>query len=199
MSNLNEWLKYCRSPDGQFVDEYSQIFTEIKTQEELRGYLPTNIFPLEVEKRILQKIDPLPFKTEESLKDSISADLYIMQQYAKDIGDHEIASAYSTQHFELTSDHSRLVDLHRQDIPSSWLLGIISDAYQDSSAKVNSPVSGLFEACYGITADFKASWHMCAPLFDLVPVNLEAYFQLYLNGIDYAVSKEAIFVHQRDK
>ncbi|UVL17842.1 hypothetical protein LOY44_17770 [Pseudomonas sp. B21-044] len=69
----------------------------------------------------------------------------------------------------------------QQDIPHYWLFEEIGDAIRESRASDTEQVFALFEALYGLAADYYLAWYIGQPLFEF-KINLEAYFRFWRAG-----------------
>ena len=87
-------------------------------------------------------------------------------------------------------------DLERslqQDIPHYWLFDAIGDAIRGSRYSGSEQVYALFEALYGLAADYYLAWYIGRPLFSL-DIDLEPYFKFWRIGGRCALTEKAFLV-----
>lgn len=83
--------------------------------------------------------------------------------------------------------------LLQKDIPQHWLLDEIGDAIRASRIDDSDKVYALFEALYGLSADYYLAWYIGRPLF-LFDINLDPYFDFWSAGGRCALTKESFLV-----
>lgn len=81
----------------------------------------------------------------------------------------------------------------QQDIPHYWLFEEISDAIRASRVSDSDPMYALFEALYGVAADYYISWYMGTPLFNF-DIDLDIYFNFWRVGGRCALTETAMLV-----
>ncbi|GAB3263608.1 hypothetical protein [Chitinimonas naiadis] len=87
-------------------------------------------------------------------------------------------------------------DLQRalqQDVPHYWLFDEIGDAIRASKLLTDEKTHALFEALYGLAADYYLAWYIGQPLFAF-EIDLEPYFRLWQAGGKCVLTEQALLV-----
>lgn len=80
-----------------------------------------------------------------------------------------------------------------QDIPHYWLFDQIADAVRGSRIVDGDQIYALFEALYGLAADYYLAWHVGRPLF-LFEIDLEPYLRFWGKGGRCALTENEFLV-----
>ncbi len=79
------------------------------------------------------------------------------------------------------------------DVPSNWILELVGDQVRDCRLLKTEQEYALFEALYGVAADYYLAWYMGQPLIDL-DFDFRSCFEFWrLGGIGY-LSEDKFFV-----
>ncbi|BAP42824.1 putative uncharacterized protein [Pseudomonas sp. StFLB209] len=81
----------------------------------------------------------------------------------------------------------------QQDIPHYWLFDEAGDAIRTSMISDSDEIYALFEALYGLAADYYLAWYIGRPLFTF-EVDLGPYFRFWRTGGRCALTEEALLV-----
>ncbi|KPA99765.1 hypothetical protein [Pseudomonas asplenii] len=81
----------------------------------------------------------------------------------------------------------------QQDIPHYWLFEEVGDAVRASRVSDSGQIYALFEALYGLAADYYLAWYVGRPLFDF-DIDLGPYFRFWRSGGKCALTEKAFLV-----
>lgn len=81
----------------------------------------------------------------------------------------------------------------RKDIPHHWFFGEVGDAVSGSMISDSDQFYALFEALYGVAADYYLSWYVARPLFSF-GIDLGAYFEFWRAGGKCALTEDFLLV-----
>ena len=90
-------------------------------------------------------------------------------------------------------DQQKLERALEQDIPHYWLFDEIGDAIRSSKISESDQVYALFEALYGLAADYYLAWYIARPLF-AVDIDLEPYYKFWRAGGRCALTESEFLV-----
>lgn len=108
------------------------------------------------------------------------------------LGDSEALSICKDARVLFVSSHD--VDQWlQQDIPHYWIFDEIGDAIRGSRVSDTEQVYALFEALYGLSADYYLAWYIGRPLFKF-DIDLEHYFRFWRAGGRCALTESGFFV-----
>lgn len=85
----------------------------------------------------------------------------------------------------------------QQDIPHYWLFDEIGDAVRASRVSDSEQTYAIFEALYGLAADYYLAWYIGRPLYAL-EIDLEPYFRFWRAGGKCALT-ESFFMVSSDR
>ncbi len=108
------------------------------------------------------------------------------------LGDTELID--TCHNAEVTFVDNRVVrEALQLDIPHRWMFADIGDAIRDSRISYTAQTYALFEALYGVAADYRLAWYMARPLFEF-EINLEPYFNFWRVSGDCALTHDKFLV-----
>ncbi|SFW83245.1 hypothetical protein [Pseudomonas sp. NFACC04-2] len=81
----------------------------------------------------------------------------------------------------------------QQDIPHYWIFDEVGDAIRGSRVSDAEQIYALFEALYGLAADYYLAWYIGRPLFKF-DIDLESYFRFWRAGGRCALTESGFFV-----
>ncbi|OEC32587.1 hypothetical protein SAMN05216600_1349 [Pseudomonas cuatrocienegasensis] len=81
----------------------------------------------------------------------------------------------------------------QEDIPHYWLFEAVGDAIRISRISDSKQIYALFEALYGLAADYYLAWYIGRPLFTF-EINLEPYFRFWRSGGKCALTERSFLV-----
>jgi len=79
------------------------------------------------------------------------------------------------------------------DIPQYWLFDGIGDSVRGSRISESDQVYALFEALYGLAADYYLAWYIGSSLFEL-DVDFDPYFEFWRMGGRCALTESEFLV-----
>ncbi|WP_434572530.1 hypothetical protein [Pseudomonas sp. Z3-8] len=202
-SLLSDWCAFC---EGRAVFDKSHflgLFKAHDSSEEIRRifrYFPFSEELADRVERVLASGDMerslylLPrFKVG---KDEL---IHLGREWLKEqervcgvLGDTEILKICKTARVLFVNSHdmdSRL----QQDIPHYWLFDEIGDAIRGSKVSDAEHIYALFEAFYGLAADYYLAWYVGRPLFRF-DINLDYYFRFWRAGGRCALTENGLLV-----
>lgn len=202
-SLLSDWCAFC---EGKAVFDKSHFLGLLKSHnsgEELRhifGYFP---FAEALVSRAGSVIS----------SGELAGSLYLLPKYgaAKDelvqlggewlreqervcgvLGDSEILEICHNSQVRFVTKQELECSL-QQDIPHYWLFEEIGDAIRESRVSDAEQVYALFEAFYGLAADYYLAWYIGRPLFAF-EIDLEPYFRFWRAGGRCALTEKGFLV-----
>ena len=81
----------------------------------------------------------------------------------------------------------------QEDIPHYWFFDEVGDAIRASRVSDSDQIYALFEALYGLAADYYIAWYVGRPLFEF-EIDLEPYFRFWRAGGKCALTEKAFLV-----
>ncbi len=79
------------------------------------------------------------------------------------------------------------------DVPSNWILELVGDQVRDCRLLKTEQEYALFEALYGVAADYYLAWYMGQPLIYL-DFDFRSYFEFWRSGGIGYLSEDKFFV-----
>lgn len=79
------------------------------------------------------------------------------------------------------------------DIPHFWFFDEVGEVVRKSRVSDSEQIYGIFEALYGLAADYYLAWHIGRPLFGF-DVNFEPYFKFWQAGGKCALTNDYFLV-----
>lgn len=192
-SLLRDWCDFCEGVAEFDKSHFLALFKEHSSADELHKIF--RYFPCadELQKRaetvfmsgtLEGSAYLLPLADERrSVEDLISkANSWLKEQclFCKNIGDDEL---YDISHNAVVEYTTRnVVDAAlNSDSPTVWIFELIGDKARATRCMDGGKVYALFEALYGIAADYYLAWYIAAPLMS-VDINFECYFEFWRQG-----------------
>ncbi|KQW39378.1 MULTISPECIES: hypothetical protein [Pseudomonas] len=86
----------------------------------------------------------------------------------------------------------------QQDIPHYWLFDEVGDAIRGSRVSEIEQVYALFEALYGLAADYYLAWYIGRSLFKF-DIDLEPYFRFWRAGGRCALTESGFLVATQEQ
>ncbi|MEO4049323.1 hypothetical protein AAFN46_19840 [Pseudomonas sp. CAU 1711] len=84
----------------------------------------------------------------------------------------------------------------KNDIPHFWIFELFGDVIRERRVIDTEEAYALFEALYGLAADYYLAWYIGGPLVD-VELDFTAYLELWSAGGRCALTGEALLVSRR--
>lgn len=85
----------------------------------------------------------------------------------------------------------------QKDIPHCWLFDEVGDAIRESRVSESDQEYALFEALYGLAADYYLAWYIGQPLFKF-DIDLTPYFKFWRAGGRCALTESGFLVANRE-
>ncbi len=108
------------------------------------------------------------------------------------LGDSEVLSICEDARVLFVNGHD-MDHWLQQDIPHYWVFDEIGDAIRGSRVSDTEQIYALFEALYGLAADYYLAWYVGRPLFKF-EIDLEPYFRFWRAGGRCALTESGFFV-----
>lgn len=205
-SLLDDWCAFC---EGQTYVDKSHFLALFKIHTSLPEITKaTHYFP-HAESLALRISEVIQVGT---LKDRLylfpttdSTDFELMRKgkawlqdqanFCKSLGDSELYEICS--HAKLVyGDKDDFKSFDKLDTPSSWILELVGDQVRDSRLLKTEQEYALFEALYGVAADYYLAWYMGQPLITL-GFDFRSYFEFWrAGGVGY-LSEDRFLICRR--
>ena len=200
---LNDWCAFC---EGRTYFDKSHFLALFKVHSSLTEITEAlSYFP---------QADSLVSRVNEviqagTLEDKLylcltieSSDFELMQKaklwlqaqasFCKSLGDDELYGICQRAKL-LYGSKDQFNDYDKLDVPSNWILELVGDQVRDCRLLKTEQEYALFEALYGVAADYYLAWYMGQPLINL-DFDFRSYFEFWrLGGIGY-LSEDKFFV-----
>lgn len=202
-SLLSDWCAFC---EGSAVFDKSHFLGLLKVHsgsEEIRrilSYFPFSDELVDRTERVLASGDMerslylLP-----RLKVGESELIQLGREWLKEqervcgvLGDSEVLKICEDARVLFVDSHDMDYWL-QQDIPHYWLFDEVGDAIRGSKTSDSDQTYALFEAFYGLAADYYLAWYVGRPLFEF-DINLESYFRFWRAGGRCALTESGFLV-----
>lgn len=206
-SLLSDWCAFC---EGRAVFDKSHFLGLLKAQsgsEELRrifSYFPFSEELADRTERVLASGD-----IEKSLyllprlkvgKDEL---IQLGWEWFKEqervcgvLGDSEVLKICESAQVLFVDGHD-IDHWLQQDIPHYWLFDEIGDAIRESRVSDTEQTYALFEAFYGLAADYYLAWYIGQPLFKF-DIDLASYFKFWGAGGRCALTESGFLVANQE-
>ncbi|WP_152032433.1 MULTISPECIES: hypothetical protein [Pseudomonas] len=202
-SLLSDWCAFC---EDRAVFDKSYFLGLLKTHsgsEEIRrifSYFPSSEELVDRAERVLASGDMdsslylLP-----RLKVGSDELIQLGREWLKEqervcgvLGDSEILSICEEARVLFVNGHD-MDHWLQQDIPHYWIFDEVGDAIRGSRVSDAEQIYALFEALYGLAADYYLAWYIGRPLFKF-DIDLESYFRFWRAGGRCALTESGFFV-----
>ncbi|MFC7422142.1 hypothetical protein ACFQNF_19985 [Iodobacter arcticus] len=190
-SLLVDWCNFCEEKAYFDKAHFLSLFKDVSAVhnlDEIFNYFPNSDALVERAKNVLdagsldQRAYLFPMGKCSNADLLVFATRWLKEQsrFCQCMGDTELAWISSKASAVYVSN-SVVNDAVQLDIPNNWIFDFIGDHVRNSKALDVNESYALFEALYGIAADYYLAWYIAAPLIDL-DINLDLYFKLWKVG-----------------
>lgn len=193
---LQDWLLFCEDEHTVDPNHFATMFMELylaPLTEKDKQDLALIFSHVSNSEHILEKMIRMDAraedKTESDIIDLVNSDLKEMRQFINsqpvlDAIDRGIAEEVKNEtHFEVAVDS----DLNHQ------FIHILSDFFVGQLANSDGKIRALSNAFYGLASNLHLQWVLTADLLN-TDLNFNHYFELYLIGVDYAITRNGAVV-----
>lgn len=188
---LSDWCAFCEGFAVFDKSHFLGLLKEHGTDVELRkifGYFSSSVDLYERAVKVVSSgrldgslyLRPKFSTSEEEVVRLGGEWLRGQEEICRRIGDVEIEGV-CRQVKVVFAAGSDLDSVFRNDIPHYWLFDGIGDSVRASKISESDQVYALFEALYGLAADYYLAWYIGNSLFEL-DVNFEPYFEFWRMG-----------------
>ena len=188
---LSDWCAFCEGSAVFDKSHFLGLLKEHGTDVELRKIFSYFSSSLDLYARAVRVISsgrldgslylrPRFSTSREEIAALGSAWLRGQEEICRRIGDVEIERTCRRVKVVFAAG-SDLDAVLRDDIPHHWLFDGIGDSVRRSKISESDQVYALFEALYGLAADYHLSWYIGDSLFEL-DVNFDPYFEFWRMG-----------------
>lgn len=202
-SLLSDWCAFCEDRAVFDKSHFLGLFKAHGGSEEIRrifSYFPFSEELTDRTERVLASGDMemslylLPkFKVGEGELIQLGREWFKEQKRVCGVlGDTEVLKVCENARVLFVDSH----DMDRwlqQDIPHYWLFDEIGDAIRESRVSDAEQIYALFEAFYGLAADYYLAWYVGRPLFRF-DINLDYYFRFWRAGGRCALTESGFLV-----
>jgi hypothetical protein len=199
---LDDWRDFCEGTKSFEPEHFSRMFMEMffepteKDRADLRtvfSYVPNSAHTLEMMLRICAGSEP---KTAQEITDLVLRDLQALRPL---VTHPEVLRAMDFGAREITGDQSRFretadttIDCEFHAAIGDYVIHLMySRPEQESTRKL---WGALWDAFYGIACNTRLQMTLAAELIGC-DVSFHNYFELYLSGVDYALSTTGAVVY----
>lgn len=200
---LSDWCAFC---EGTVVFDKSHFLGLLKahnSHEELRQIFGYFSFAEELTDRAARVISSgrledslylLPaYGGEKSELIQLGGEwLKEQERVSRALGENDIFNICHNVQVLFVSKHDLECSL-QENIPYYWLFEEIGNAIRSSRVSDSKQTYVLFEALYGLAADYYLAWYIGRPLFTF-EIDLESYFRFWQAGGKCALTEKAFLV-----
>lgn len=200
---LNDWCAFCEAKENFDKSHFLALFKAHSKQDELTrifSYFPLSDALVDRTQKVL-KAGSLDFSlyllpenkgSKAELLDSASAWLKEQARVSRALGDEELSLIACNAEIIYTTKEE-IYSTAQSDIPNNWMLDLIGDEVRSSRILSTDPMYALFEALYGIAADYYLAWYIAQPLIKL-DIDFGLYYEFWRLGGTSLLTKDKLLV-----
>lgn len=202
---LSDWMSFCEKKKNFDKSHFYTLFhyrwqpSELKIifkyfadykvlEEKIMRYLNSDRYNA-IQKGNNFKTIPID---ENKLVTLIKSDLSEKKKVCQKFKDFELVDIIEHAKIEFVSVED-FTSLLETDIPDGWIIELLNDYFIENRISNEDSIYALFEAYYGLTANYQLVWFLGSPLIN-VEYNFNSYIELWENGLDYLVGHNHVFV-----
>ena len=209
---LTDWRRLCDREKDFDKSHFFALFTPDLTRDQLEDIFRCFPNSNELVRRMLAvkaagEIENRPYlfpKLEnrgsvDELIDLVSKDLAQRRQLCALLGETSLIDNIDRANLVYTQDE-KIIDkaIRSKDSPDVFLFEVIGDYLDDTWLLSDNRADALFEAFYGLAADYYLAWYLGSPLMN-VDVDFSTYFQLWRHGGAYILLEDTVLVRHVSK
>lgn len=200
---LNDWCAFCEAKEIFDKSHFLALFKAHSKQDELSrifSYFPLSDTLIDRTQKVLNagSLDfslyllPKHKGSKAELLGSASAWLKEQARVSRALGDEELSLiAYNAEIIYTTKEE--IYSTAKTDIPNNWMLDLIGDEVRNSRILSTDSIYALFEALYGIAADYYLAWYIAQPLIKL-DIDFSFYYEFWRLGGASLLTKDKLLV-----
>jgi len=204
---LTDWKDLCDKKKEFDYSYFAALFTLDLTQDMLEGIFASfpNSDALVQRMRTVREAGELvnrPYLfprlqnrgSVNELLDLVSKDLSERRRLCAQKGDTALTGIIDKAKV-IYSDDEEVIDkaIRSTDTPNVWLYELIGDYLRENRIVNDDRIYALFDAFYGLAADYYLSWYLATPLIS-VDIDFSNYFELWRLGGAYILLEDAVIV-----
>ncbi|QDT18445.1 hypothetical protein [Gimesia chilikensis] len=193
---INDWMSFCEHKRSFELDHFSSMFMELYLEsltEKEKSDLETVFSYIPNKSRILDKMFRLDFRADDKTENEITnLVLQDLKEKRRIIDSPSLIQAMDYGVNAIMSDEEKFAEYAGCELNCLFYHDMANYFVQHLS-KNDVKFRALSNAFYGLASNAHLQWALTCDLLNL-DLSFDNYFELYLIGVDYAISEKGIYV-----